>query len=588
MTDLSRRSFFKGGIITASAVAGIAALSGCAPQAASSATEESLPASGESGRYPWPDVAPEIAADQIEEEVSADIIIIGLGIAGVAAARSATEEGAKIIAFEKSAQPNARSGDFAILGGETMKRWGLENVVDIDVACDSEVEEGSYFPKRSIWTKWARHSGEVFDWYVEAVPDLYFAESSIAEIPEGVEQYISPYFVPLPEGYDFKQEAFPCYPSSVTCFPDQKFIFNANWQMVVDSGLADARFGCFAEKLEKTDDRVNVVYARNAETGKYIKATAEKGVILSTGEYSSNPDFIKFFCPAVIENEVQVWWPDNDVEGNPVNQGDGLKLGNWVGAAVQQHHAPMIHWMGGTYGGTGMDMSPVGTAPFLYLNKDGLRFMNEDIPGQQQQNQIENQPERMLFQIFDGDWERQWASFPIKHGKATYQMETPASRGVATASPSDYISQTNIDLAVEAGVLYKADTIDELLDLCAEKGLNVENAKASIERYNELAHAGKDEDFGKIASRLFPIEKAPFYATPCRQGDMLVCIGGLVSDEECHVYDESKHVMPGFYVAGNVQGSRFAVQYPIAFKGVSHSLALYYGYVAGKNAVAGV
>ena len=97
-----------------------------------------------------------------------------------------------------------------------------------------------------------------------------------------------------------------------------------------------------------------------------------------------------------------------DVEGKPVNQGDGLKLGNWVGAAVQQHHAPMIHWMGGTYGGTGMDMSPVGTAPFLYLNKDGKRFTNEDIPGQQMQNQIENQPGRMLFQFFDGNWAEQW------------------------------------------------------------------------------------------------------------------------------------------------------------------------------------
>lgn len=136
-------------------------------------------------------------------------------------------------------------------------------------------------------------------------------------------------------------------------------------------------------------------------------------------------------------------------------------------------------------------------------------------------------------------------------------------------------------------MLLKADTLDELLTLCKEKGLDIENAKASIERYNELAKAGKDEDFGKIASRLFPVETAPFYATPCRQGDMLVCIGGLVSDEECHVFDEEKRVIPGFYVAGNVQGNRFAVQYPIAFKGVSHSMALYYGYVAGKNAVAG-
>ena len=368
MEDLSRRTFLRGALLAGAGAVGAGALTACAPQTTESKSAGASAAADDAtvnGDYPWPVNPPEIAAEDVEEEVSADIIIVGLGIAGVAAARSAVEEGASIIAFEKSEKPNVRSGDFAIMGGETMKRWGRENIVDIDEACDHEVEEGSYFPKRSIYTKWAKHSGEAFDWYLEAVPDIYYAESSIAEIPDGVEQYITPYFVPLPDGYDFTKEAFPCYPSSVSCYPDQKFIFEANWDMVVGTGLMDARFGHFAEKLEKDGDRVSTVYARNAETGKYVKATASKGVILATGEYSSNPEFLKFFCPATVENEIQVWWPDMDVEGKPVNQGDGLKLGNWVGAAVQQHHAPMIHWMGGTYGGTGMDMSPVGTAPFL-------------------------------------------------------------------------------------------------------------------------------------------------------------------------------------------------------------------------------
>ena len=66
---------------------------------------------------------------------------------------------------------------------------------------------------------------------------------------------------------------------------------------------------------------------------------------------------------------------------------------------------------------------------------------------------------------------------------------------------------------------------------------------------------------------------------------MLVCIGGLESDEECHTYDEDRNIIPGLYVAGNIQGNRLTVQYPISLKGVSHSLALFYGYVAGKNAV---
>ena len=61
-----------------------------------------------------------------------------------------------------------------------------------------------------------------------------------------------------------------------------------------------------------------------------------------------------------------------------------------------------------------------------------------------------------------------------------------------------------------------------------------------------------------------------------------------VSDEDCHTFDENRNVIPGLYVAGNVQGSRFAADYPITLKGVSHSMAMYYGYVAAKNAVNGI
>ena len=411
------------------------------------------------------------------------------------------------------------------------------------------------------------------------MPDIYYAESSIAEIPDGVEQYITPYFVPLPDGYDFTKEAFPCYPSSVSCYPDQKFIFEANWDMVVGTGLMDARFGHFAEKLEKDGDRVSTVYARNAETGKYVKATASKGVILATGEYSSNPEFLKFFCPATVENEIQVWWPDMDVEGKPVNQGDGLKRLARGGAAVQQHHAPMIHWMGGTYGGTGMDMSPVGTAPFLYLNKDGKRFTNEDIPGQQMQNQIENQPGRMLFQFFDGNWAEQWASFPIKHGKATYQMESPTGRVEATASPSDYISQTNIDLAVEAGVLLKADTLDEL---AKQIGCDAAVLKATVERYNGMCEAGEDTDYYKKPVFLTPVKEGPFYAL--KVGPALLAIpGGLRTNVDFQCLDAEGKAIEGLYALGNVQGDICAVDYPINVAGNSHGRCITYGYVLGHE-----
>ncbi len=97
--------------------------------------------------------------------------------------------------------------------------------------------------------------------------------------------------------------------------------------------------------------------------------------------------------------------------------------------------------------------------------------------------------------------------------------------------------------------------------------------------------AGYDQDFHKPASRMWAVENGPFYADKFTTALLLVCIGGLESDEDCHTFDADRNVIPGLYVAGNIQGNRFATEYPIGLKGVSHSMAMYYGYVPGKNAL---
>ena len=82
----------------------------------------------------------------------------------------------------------------------------------------------------------------------------------------------------------------------------------------------------------------------------------------------------------------------------------------WAGAQVQQSHAPMIHHMGG-----GADLAGVGVmgnAGFLNLDLNGKRFMNEDLPGQQLENQIELQKNRESWQIFDSSWPEQLPYMP--------------------------------------------------------------------------------------------------------------------------------------------------------------------------------
>ena len=119
------------------------------------------------------------------------------------------------------------------------------------------------------------------------------------------------------------------------------------------------------------------------------------------------------------------------------------------------------------------------------------------------------------------------------------------------------------------------------------EGMDVEAAKASIERYNELARAGEDTDFFKSPQRLFALENGPFYAAECGCALTLGNLGGLESDEDCHVYNTDRELIPGLYAAGATQGGRFAVQYPISLKGLSCGMCMVYGKIAGENAAAG-
>ena len=537
----------------------------------------------------WLGTEPEIDESKVAKTVDVDVAVVGCGIAGVAACRSVAEDGGLVAAFEKADGPQCRSGEYAVINGKVQAKWGRDTWTreQIDDIIDSHMVESTYRCKRSIMSKWAHNIGDAFDWWVEANPDLYYAETTRSAIPdESADNFIIPIFYPLPEHYDWKQERFPCYPTSVEFKPDQHVTVEANMQKAIDTGNVQTFYGCFVEKLIMDNGRCVGLYARDAATGEYIKCNASKGVILSTGDYSQNTRMLKHFCPEVIENNIQCLFTNVDVEGNFTNQGDGIQLGMWAGAQVQQSHAPMIHHMGG-----GADLAGVGVmgnAGFLNLDLNGKRFMNEDLPGQQLENQIELQKNRESWQIFDSSWPEQLPYMPAAHGGACY-YEDYASEDEGPKNNTtyrNYKSPYQLEAAVADGRAVKADTLEELVaKIYPDDTAAQQTALDSIQRYNELAKAGYDEDFHKPASRMWAVENGPFYADKFTTALLLVCIGGLESDEDCHTFDVDRNVISGLYVAGNIQGNRFATEYPIGLKGVSHSMAMYYGYVAGKNAL---
>ena len=132
-------------------------------------------------------------------------------------------------------------------------------------------------------------------------------------------------------------------------------------------------------------------------------------------------------------------------------------------------------------------------------------------------------------------------------------------------------------MASDAGV--QADTIEEL----AEKmGVPADEFVATVERYNELAKKGEDEDFGKRADRMFAIENPPYYAYKLTDTVLLVCMGGLQTNVDFQVLDTDDEVIPNLYAVGNTQGGRFLVDYPLPCPGISHGMAMTHGMLVGR------
>ncbi|ANE23551.1 succinate dehydrogenase [Denitrobacterium detoxificans] len=590
MMEISRRNFLTGAGIAAAGAAAMG-LAGCAsPKSASSKAAETTTTSNGTtvgydgtGTMPWLPEEPSITDSDIEEEIDCDVVVCGLGAAGVPAARAAAESGASVVCFEKSASFNSVASDMAIYGGETQKAWGRgdgDELLDKDMLCEEHMIGGSHRSDYGIVRRWADESGAALDWFIKPCSDLYISSTSYGEIPaEGQSNYLFPYFVPMLETYDYTKESMPCYPTSVG-FSSLATCMKENLQVAIDAG-ADIRYTTPVVDLIVDDSgAVTGVYAQAHGSKKYIKCNAKKGVVIATGDYLANEEMTKFFQPNNIENEIPILCVAMDADGEYALQGDALKMLAWHGAEIERSHASIIHHMGAGAGADGRGV--IGNNGYLWLNKRGKRFMNEDVPGQQVENQVENQPGKVAYQFFDAAWPDQLKYFPAAHGIACYYLEEDLPEYTASGLKINCRTKKDIEDAVADGRCVTSDTIEGLL--AQLEGIDVETAKKSIEHYNELANAGVDTDFGKVSSRLFPLSTPPFYAAECGVALNLGSLGGVVSDADCHVYNTDGEIIKGVYVAGAPQGGRFNVQYPIDLKGMSCGMCMMFGKIAGENA----
>ena len=558
MANLSRRSFISG----TAAVASTAALAGTVTSALADEAQETAAYTPSFMQAPAP-----IDAADIKETVDADIVIIGSALSGLCACRAAVENGAKnIVVIEKADTWQCRSNQFGTIGGKIQEDLGIK--IDRNAAVGQLMKECGYRPNQRILNLWADNSGEAFDWFLAPMEGKYVVEneSDPYDAEEGHLSVRKTHW-PEPDNSHTEDDFYPIFSDCQITLPTMSPWVEAIYNICVEAGVT-FKFSTWARQLvrENNEGPVTGVICQDVD-GNYSQVNASKAVLLATGDFAGNKDMMSYYVPWA--TRFASIFPNRDAAGDPTNTGDGQCMGMWIGAKMEDGPlAPMTHHLGG----------PLGMDAFLLTDVNGDRFVNEDVDGQPFQNQLSRLPKKTAWQVFDSEWPNQLQYMDCGHGNVSWYVDDDKVPG-GSYGRNAYISQAMFDEAMSGDAGVQADTIEEL----AEKmGVPVEEFCATIERYNELAKKGVDEDFGKRADRMFAIENPPFYGYKLTDTVLLVCMGGLETTVDFEVLDTNDDVIPGLYAVGNAQGGRFLVDYPLPCPGISHGMAMTHGMLVGR------
>jgi fumarate reductase flavoprotein subunit len=490
---------------------------------------------------------PPISAEEIEETLTADVVVVGAGTSGKAAALSAAQAGAQVIQIDKHTTFRWGGGHIAAMDSRLQKKLGIE--VDKDDVCLQLMKWAGNKPDQRFYRLWAHNSGAVMDWLMDM--------SDAAGIETRMYQW------PRPAGFDLKTEYYPEYPVchwqsyNGSRVLNHSLLLNCVQEHALKLGV-DIRYQTRAIQLIRQGrGRVTGVIARD-KRGKYVQFNAHKAVVLCTGDYGNNPDMMEKYCSiaADVARTNNIYMNANEnlkAAPEPLNTGDGHQMAMWIGAVMEPPpHAPVAH----------ATVAPLGNGAFLRVNINGVRYENEDVPGQSIANSLVRQPGKKVWQVFDSKWEDELPRMGVGLGKFYEVNEVIRAR-------------------VEEGAL-KGDTLEKL---ARKIDVPVKTFKATINSYNKLAKMGKDSDFGKYTNRLTTIEKPPFFVALIQQ-EFLVVLGGLNTNIRFQPLDADGNVIPGLYLAGNTVGNRFAVDYPTMCPGLTHGMAYTTGRIAGLNAAA--
>ncbi len=529
--------------------------------------------------HSWRTPPAPIPEEQIQTEREAEVVIVGAGHSGVAAARACAEAGLSVHVLETMVEKNywAYGIDFGHINSRFLREKGVPEVNELEFFNDWQLRSGNRSNPRLVM-QFVKNCGDCFDWFLEA-------------LSEEQRENVQVRYWPAPKHYAGVLNGIKSWIGTAT-FPEELWHDKGITEAVVANiALAKKRgakffFSTVAEQLEKKNGRVTAVIAREKHGG-YVRFRAAKAVVLAAGDFGHNEEMMRDLCDEL----VTLAGPKTKRIGGLSRDGSGIRMGVWAGGRM----APgPIACMGGN---TASPNSPLNITATLWLNGENQRYCNEGFAdGEFSGIEGARQKPGIFVNLFDGKVEDLLQRQAPVHGSlwinnpADPRMQTALDylEGARKAGAQGYaVPDPRAPKGAVSPKLYAANSLEELADLLGFNGKLKQNLLDSVARYNALCAKGRDEDFGKDPSLLVPLDTAPYYGmlTDRREGGgmgPMVTVDGLWTDDHQQVYDENLDVIPGLYATGNCCGRRFGVQYSTPVAGVSIGIAWTLGRELGK------
>lgn len=436
-----------------------------------------------------------------DETINTQVVVIGGGGAGLAAAVSAVQNGAKVVVLEKlgylGGSTNVSGGAFNAVDPKRQKAMGIEDSEEkfYDQTLKGGHNVGNPELVRYLTTnamrsiEWLESLGSPFKDKIGTATGALWQRSHYGTTPSG-NHYIRTLENFLAEHKD-----------SATIITD------ANVKSLI----------------KDKDGRVIGAVAENH--GRKITVIASKGVVITTGGFGANVELRRRVNTGVWK-EVDLGKGIGASTIQKAAQGDGIAMGKNVGADVIGMSDIQLHPCGTP--GTGL-MEHIRTSGRnrLFINENGDRFVNEGAARDTLCKAIFAQPHSTYWLV-------------VNHVR--YPGRDWVDRNGATIA----------DMA-SLGAVVEGATLDEL---AKKTGMDPAKLKASVDEYNKVATGKVEKDkYGFVANNKEdkPMTEGPWYAVR-KVPTVHHTMGGLKINTQTQVLDAAGKPIPGLYAAGEVTG----------------------------------